>query len=289
MQKEEIKKSLEEKGWVIIPNILSKEEVEKCKDIFKQWQTTIPDYQKFHNTSDPHGIHKYHEAGHQEFSWRIRTNPDVQKVFKDLWGCQDLVVSFDGSCYISKNCSKTDNIWTHSDQAPSSKGLQCYQGFVALTDNKERTLVVYEGSHKLHEKYFADRNIKNNKNWQLIDHDYLDEIKDTKKTLHVPAGALVLWESRVFHQNQYGKPFSEERMVQYVCFFPKTHEKNTKTMQDKRKKYFNEKRTTSHWPCPIRVNSKQTRTFGDDSKIIDYTRLTSPNLNYLLPKINKLL
>ena len=34
-----------------------------------------------------------------------------------------------------------------------------------------------------------------------------------KVVLNIPAGSLVLWDSRTFHQNQYGKPNSEERIV----------------------------------------------------------------------------
>lgn len=30
-------------------------------------------------------------------------------------------------------------------------------GFI-ITDNEEKTLVVYEGSHKLHESYFREKN-----------------------------------------------------------------------------------------------------------------------------------
>ena len=53
--------------------------------------------------------------------------------------------------------------------------------------------------------------------------------------LQVPAGALVIWESRVFHQNQYGTPESEERLVQYVCYLPRNHPKNTNSMTLKEK------------------------------------------------------
>ena len=54
---------------------------------------------------------------------------------------------------------------------------------------------------------------------------------DLRRVLHVPAGSLVIWDSRTFHQNQYGAPNSEERLVQYVCFLPKNHPKNTKNMK----------------------------------------------------------
>ncbi len=40
-------------------------------------------------------------------------------------------------------------------------------------------------------------------------------------------------------------------------------------MKIKRRKYFKERRTTSHWPYPLNVNAM--RTFGDKSKHIDYT------------------
>ena len=61
--------------------------------------------------------------------------------------------------YIPKDCNKKDKCWTHTDQAPCSIGIQCYQAYVALTDNKERTFRVYEGSHKLHEKYYSGQTL----------------------------------------------------------------------------------------------------------------------------------
>ena len=53
----------------------------------------------------------------------------------------------------------------------------CVQSFMSLTENRERTLIVYEGTHKLHGKYFEDRGIKHNNNWQKIELNYLKEIK----------------------------------------------------------------------------------------------------------------
>ena len=209
--------------------------------------------------------------------------------FKKIWNTDDLVVGFDGSCYISKDLNKIDKIWTHTDQAPNSKGLCCYQGFVSLTNNKERTLVVYEKTNNYHQKYFEEKGIKSSKNWHLIDIETLSNLKESKRVLHVPAGSLVLWDSRTFHQNQYGKQNSEERIVQYVCYLPRDNKKNTKTQQNKRKKYFEERRTTSHWPYPIKVNSLQPQTYGDTTKIIDYTKLGSPNLEKYLKVINTLI
>ena len=107
----------------------------------------------------PHCIFKHFEAGHTRHAWRIRTNRNVRKVFSTLWNTENLVVSYDGCCWIPKGTRKKDSTWTHSDQASSKKGLSCYQGFVALTDNETRTLVVYRGSHKLHRQYCVDRKL----------------------------------------------------------------------------------------------------------------------------------
>ena len=70
---------------------------------------------------------------------------------------------------------------------------------------------------------------------------------------------------------------------------PKDSQLNTKAMQKKRRKYFDERRTTSHWPYPMTVNGKQPQTYGDDSKRIDYDTLRKPALDDLMTEIDKLL
>ena len=284
-----IRERLETNGYAVIPNVISTEQVEIAKKLFREWQKAIPDHDKIHAKVDPHGIYKHHYAGHTKHAWYLRTLPEVQAIYKQLWNCDKLITSFDGCCYIAKDLTKKDSCWTHTDQAPSSKGVKCYQGFLALTSNKERTLVAYEGSHKLHERYFVDRGITSNTNWHKIDPKYLETIKDTKRALHVPAGALVLWESRTFHQNQYGKPNSEERMIQYICMFPDNHPKNTAAIKKKRLKYFTDRRTTSHWPCPIHVNGLQPQTYGDKSRLIDYSAVVKYDFTELNDEIMKLL
>ena len=285
----DIEKELETKGYAIVPNILTPLEIETAKEMFYDWQRTIENHNFLHDTVDPHGIYKFFEVGHQRHAWWLRTRPRVQAVFKKLWNTDDIISSFDGCCYISKSFKKRDKLWTHTDQAANKSGRQCYQGFVALTSNEERTLVVYESSHKLHEKYFKDRNDTSSKNWILIDGEYLSSIQHMKRVLKVPAGSLVLWDSRTFHQNQYGKPESEERIVQYVCFLPRSHPKNTKSNEAKRRDYFKTRRTTSHWPAPVKVNGKQPQTYGNNDLIIDYDSLQPPELEDLMDDIYKII
>lgn len=280
---------LKKKGYVIIPNVITNDEIKIACDLFHKWKNSIRNHDKIHSQIDPHGIYKFHQVGHQEHAWYLRTRKRIIRVFKKLWNTEDLIVSFDGCCFIPKELTKIDKHWTHTDQAPTNKGLHCYQSFVSLTKNTERTIILYEYSHLFHEQYFKERNISSSKNWHVIDEKYLEQIKDAKRVLSVNPGDLVIWDSRTFHQNRYGEPNSEERLVQYLCYLPKSHINNTKSQVKKRRKYFEELRTTSHWPCPLKVNSLQPQTYGDDSKLIDYELLMKPDLSEYMMQIQKLI
>jgi ectoine hydroxylase-related dioxygenase (phytanoyl-CoA dioxygenase family) len=285
---EAVKMAMATNGYAIIENALSPAQVATAKQYFTEWLSANPQLKEKHRKIDPHGIFKFAEVGHQRHAWYLKTLEEVQAPFRALWGTDELTTGFDGSCWIPSDYSGKDKIWTHTDQAPDTKGLVCIQGFVALTSNVERTLVVYEGSHLLHESYMKEKNITGKKNWELIEHTYLARIADRKKVLKISAGSLVLWDSRTFHQNQYGK-VGEERMVQYVCFLPKAHKSNSKSQQEKRIKYYNDRRTTSHWPYPLKVNGLQPRTYGDQTLLIDYSELNTPDLADLDAKIRRLL
>tara|TARA_B100001175_G_scaffold293060_1_gene279285 strand:+ start:148 stop:1026 length:879 start_codon:yes stop_codon:yes gene_type:complete len=285
MNTETIKYNLENNGYCIIENVLNPNEIFQAKELFYDWYDSINNFDFIHSKINPHNIFKFHQVGHQEFAWYLRTRPQIINIFASIWNTtsNNLVCSFDGSCYIKNNNKKLNTkCWTHTDQAPKNKGLTCYQGFISLTDNKDNSLVVYENSHLLHEPYFRSINKSDDsKNWQLINHDYLNEIQDKRRILNVPAGSLVLWDSRTFHQNIHSN-VNEERIVQYISMLPKNNKLNSLAMQKKRKKYFDELRTTSHWAYPIRVNSLQPQTYGNNDLLIDYNELEKPNLeNYI--------
>lgn len=224
-------------------------------------------------------IFKYHQAAHQRLAWKIRINPKIQRVFKQIWDSEELVVSFDTLCWIPKDCHKKNSNWTHTDQTVCSD-LMCYQGLVALTSNTQQSLCVYRGSQELHRDYMRDRKCKK-VNWEMIDPDYLESIKDRRIVLDIPAGALV-------YQNVYHSTNNEERLVQYVCYLPKNHPQNSDKMKEKRLKYFRELRTTTHWPYPIRVVGKQPQTFGNKELEVDYDVLEPPELDDLMTEIRKI-
>lgn len=237
-------KELEEKGYTVVKGVLTEEKVQTASKLFYDWANAVPKQDTFY------GMIK---EGHQKHNWFIKTDPDVQAVFKKLWNTDDLVTGFDGTCWIPRSYNAIDTCWTHTDQAAAKKGLHCFQGFVSLTANTERTFVAYEGSHLLHETYMKDRGLTGARNWRLIDPEYLKDLK--RIVVKVDAGDMVLWDSRTFHQSQYGT--NEERLVQYVCFLPRFHEGNTPGQQRQRLKYFKNRRTTTHWPYPLCVNKKE--------------------------------
>jgi hypothetical protein len=287
-------RDLDERGYTLVFDVLSEVEISNALRMFRDWEESLPDKEEW-LAVNPHGIYKFHEAGHQEHAWYIRTLPNVQDSFKKIWNTDELVVSFDGCCHMPKEFSRKDRCWMHSDQGPRKIGRQCVQGMVALTSNKERTIVVYEGTHKLHEQYCKDRGLSQEEvgDWVVIDDEMRAMVYDRRRTLNIPAGTLVLWDSRLFHENQFGPVYenpddAEERIVQYVCFLPKNHLGNSLSTQKRRRQYFEERRNTSHWPYPIIVVPRQPRTYdGLDS--IDYSELKEPSLENYMDEIEKLL
>lgn len=292
-------KELEFKGYTIIHNVLNNDEINDYLNEFNKWRSNVPDLDYLHNIIDFNGIFKHHEVGHQRFAWLARTNKNIINIFKQLWNTDELATSFDGCCYFPSNYKNIDMYWMHTDQSPQMKGSCCYQSFVSLTDNSERTLVLYKESHLLHEKYFQDMNIDNNIQWHIIDYNYLENlnIEHKKIKLSVKKGDLVIWDSRTFHQNSCGSTScEEERLVQYLCYLPKNSEQNDQKQRNLRLKYFNNRRTTSHWVYPMNAVPLQPNSYNNYSDLnnlnriyIDYNNLPIPYIDDLLPKIKELL
>lgn len=287
-------KELENKGYTIIKNVLDDREILEYIIEFNNWMDSIPNLDELHKTIHYSGIFKYFQVGHQRFAWLLRTNPKIQNIFKKIWNTNELVVSFDGCCYYPKNNYNEDRYWIHSDQSGIKKGFQCVQSFLSLTSNKEKTFVVYEGSHKLHEHYSNLYNVTNPSDWNPISKNYVEQLEEYKKVLHVEAGSLVLWDSRTFHQNSCGPINSiEDRLVQYLCFLPKNHINNTYEQEELRKYYFDSLTTTNHFPYPMSGIPLQPNYYNslhkDNPIYIDYKNLPLPDLDDMYDKILELL
>lgn len=244
-----MEQNIKEKGYVIIDNVLTENEIDYATQLFYDWKTKNNIIPEKNN-----GIIKNHNAGHQEHAWYIRTSPNIMNIFKRLLKTKELISSFDGCCYMSPDDHYFGN-WTHVDQSPNNTDFSGYQGLVSLTENEQKTLVVYEGSHLMYDSYVKEKKINSDKNFLLIDEDYLQTLN--KKIIPVKKGTLVIWDSRLFHQNQCGVN-QEERLVQYVTYMPKNHKDNNIINQDKRVHAFLNGITTTHWCAPLKFASNHT-------------------------------
>jgi len=274
---------LEEKGYVMIPNVLSSEEVNYAKNSFYKWKNSFSEFDYVHARLNYKCICRYPNPGHQEFAWYIRTRPNVRKVFETIWNTNELVTSFDVCCYMPQQIINDNYNWLHSDQsATTSDTLRCYQGLVSLTNNKERSLVVCEGSHLIHKQYLT----KIGKgelldNWQTINKSDNKYFEKHKKIVQVPAGGMIIWDSRCFHQNTFGpKQCSEERIVQYVCMFPKNTSNYNENDKITRRSLFNNKISTTHWPYPVQTIPVQPPRNEMNIKI-NYDLIQKNNLSNL--------
>jgi ectoine hydroxylase-related dioxygenase (phytanoyl-CoA dioxygenase family) len=164
----------------------------------------------------------------------ILTHPKVIGCFEKIHKTPDLVASQDGCAYIaSTDRANAKSVWTHVDQAPNSfekvatedeatyteaqeyaNGRKCVQGMVTLTSNKSRTFRVYPGSHLRTRKWMLESGKTGSMNWHKVEREFLD--KHEYVNVEIPAGSLVLWDSRVWHQNT-NESTGEERLVAYVC------------------------------------------------------------------------
>ena len=296
MSLDDIKYHLDKYGYVVVPNVLDKDEVEEYKTEFFNWFNNTPGLKDFHAKHAGNGILKFYEVAHQRFAWLVRTNPKVVDIFKGIWETDDLVTSFDGSCYYPEEFSGKANYWTHTDQSSRKVGRHCVQSFVSFTENVGRTLLLYHGSHYLHQDYFNITNTDTPNDWCVLDPDYLKGLDYRQMQLEVDPGSLVLWDSRVFHQNTCGPPHCrEERLVQYVCYLPRNHENNTEEEDIMRRRCFENRINTSHWPYPVReVPQFPTwlSEYDQHQYMINYNNLSitcKPNIDDLREKIEKLI
>lgn len=140
-----------------------------------------------------------------------RQEPAIIAKFEEIWGTNELFVSFDG-CNISipvNERSETDDVfkpWAHVDQSPLEPGLNCVQGIMNLMPNgpEDGGLIVLKGSSALYSELFAAfEDKKPEAGWNTKDrHDHTEEqlqwLYDrgcTWEKVCAEPGDLLLWDS----------------------------------------------------------------------------------------------
>jgi hypothetical protein len=285
---------LDEHGYCVIAQVADAEAVEKAKSLMWDFLENAPGSKVKRDDSltwgtcdwlpsSQNGILGSHGFGQSEFCWHTRLLPAVKQIFAAIWGCDDLIVSFDGGNIFRPWAQqpewRTEGSWWHVDQNVSLPGKQTrvsVQGLVTFTDAHPGTggLCVIPGSHKQHqsvcERACSD---KLSGNFVLIQPG--DPCLETgARLVCAKAGDLVLWDSRCIHCNTPGiqhqptesadsgadpklefatMPIEANaqllRVVGYVCMTPASWA--TQDVLSKRKVAFLENMTLDHWPHEV--------------------------------------
>ena len=231
---------------------------------------------------EPHhgGLFQHHGIGHAAHVYKVRQNPNVVKPFAHIWSVrpEDLVSSFDGATYHTGGTVYNGHKKLHLDQGfGDTKGqFVCVQGLVTANpiEPGDGTFRFLLDSHRFHAEYadhfgFTEKDSKNN--WHVVSSKketpqlawYLE--RTVERCAVVPAGGMVLWDSRTVHSGVEPTKFQRIRNVVYTCYLPR--HRCTPASLAKRRKVLTDPtsnlyaRTFSHYPDNLRAFSKYPNPF----------------------------
>ena len=302
---DEVRDTVKKYGVAIVPNVLNQKEIKAMQD--GAWNTLEHVTQKFDTPikrADEkswlsfkylYALHsmliQHHGVGHAQFVWDLRQNPKIIKIFSDIWGTNNLLTSFDGISFHLPP-EKTNrgyyrgNAWFHTDQSYTRPDFECIQSWVTAYDVNEgdATLCFLENSNNYSSKFGKQFNVTDTSNWYKLNEDekdfYINDCKCEPKCIKCPTGSMVFWDSRTIHcgkESDKNRAKSNFRCVVYICMMPKEGV-DSKVLQN-RKKAFDEKRLTSHWPNRFKLFPKTPRTYG--GQVQEITALPDPVLTDL--------
>ncbi|CAF1136499.1 unnamed protein product [Rotaria sordida] len=146
---------LNEHGYAVFADVLSPDEITSNIDLLWKHLENLPS--PYHIRGDNAktwdflwpgiarlGLMANEGIGQSQFMWSVRGNPNVKKIFAQIWHTSELLVSFDAAgCFRDWHLNrtwKTSSGWYHCDQHPIRKPDRCsIQGLVSITDSNEFT------------------------------------------------------------------------------------------------------------------------------------------------------
>lgn len=266
---------LDQQGFCVVPNVLTHAECDSALAGVHSYlanagvdivtRKTKKDYPNMH------GIIQHLEVGHSQAAWDVRTNESVQNVFAQIYGTNDLLVSFDGVCVMQPWHKFGRKSWMHMDQSSKNTARRCIQGYVNLTDASDArtgSLLVLPGSHKRFAEFFdafPHMRKKSKGDWCKLQNEEQTAFFGVEKTrVHGGRGSLVLWDSRCVHQNippAFGPDEALQRCIVYTCYQPR--ELCSRRLVEKKIAAFDGYRMTTHWPAEkVKLFPVNARTYG---------------------------
>ncbi|TXT06101.1 hypothetical protein VHUM_03574 [Vanrija humicola] len=273
---------LERDGFVVIPNVVSEDVALEFQEEALRWLEKFPyGFKRDDRTTwdDAHmpysqkgGMYNRYSVNHEAFVWKIRTQPGVIGAFAEIYGTDDLIVSFDGmnaSLPINAQHGRVDiepvPAWPHIDQNPRRiDRFELYQGIANMSPNgpDDGGLVVMRGSHLLHERHFAERGgfrpegdfgpTENSYRFDAAEWEWFKKAGCETVKVCAGVGDLIIWDSRTVHWNA-SPTGSQIRFCSYVCFVPRAIATPAQLAQ--KWKVFEARKGTSAFPhlnsCPV--------------------------------------
>lgn len=289
-------------GYVVIPGVVPAQECQRLHEqilaFHQQWnpEALKPEQPRsWTGQNMPPGAHGLNQfLGQQQWCWDIRQHPRVVQVFAELHGTQDLLCSMDGFRFHKAGSFRKPGYWAHTDQGavPPVPGFDCVQGSVAICSSahpSDGDLVVWRGAHCAHAGYFQQNPEiakKVQDNWYIYPEEHMHSLERDgrpwmpdgerpEEPVPMPrvriqrqAGDLVLWYSRMPHQSDPPQLDAQhDAAVVFVCMAPRRLA--TPKVLEKRKKAFEERRVTNHWPIgPMKLFGKHARTYNVEQRKI---------------------
>ncbi|KAL4888813.1 hypothetical protein BDV59DRAFT_196176 [Aspergillus ambiguus] len=289
---------LQRDGFAVVKGAVPRERAEACGEAMLTW---LENFGLGFDRNDPPTIHKdklpvINEKGmclnyavtHEDFAWRIRTEPGVINVFQKVYGEKDLIVSFDAINFAFPN--RTDlppnKPWPHQDQDPAKPGFRLMQGLVNILPNgpKDGGLIVCKGAHNLSEQFheemaWEERIPAWNPEWYGFTEKGMQWLKDHGcewVKICAEPGDLLLWDSRTPHYN-LSPEASTPRFCIYTCYQPVKDV--TQDQLKKKKDAFESYLGTTHWPNAQHVGSNVAKRDGKDDPHNRFEPVNKPVLD----------
>ncbi|XP_076472703.1 uncharacterized protein LOC143302076 [Babylonia areolata] len=252
-----MKQALEQDGYCVVPNVLSESDCDEFMEQYKTWHSGFSETEAMKSRVS---IVVNYAIGHSEMAWatRLATKP----VFAALWDTEKLLTSVDGVAIAPPPKGHRDydrgSFWLHCDQSALRQGLHGYQGAVYLeaASVDGYCLRVLTKSHNCHQLFFNTfpkaRKKSVEREFCRLSKPQVKWYEDqgcTLKCVPVPKGGMVLWDSRVIHDNRPPTPHTLNpdrwRFVTFVCMTPAAWA--SKRDLEKKQAAYSQLLVTNHW------------------------------------------
>ncbi|KAK7482510.1 hypothetical protein BaRGS_00026221 [Batillaria attramentaria] len=272
-----VREDLERDGYCVVPGVVSEAKCDEYIAQYKAWLDTFPANNPVRSRLS---LVKDYAIGHCEAAWEVRLA--AKPIFASIWDTEKLLCSMDAVA-IAPPPSEKDfdrgKVWLHCDQKATRQGLHAYQGAVYLEEATadDYCLRVLEKSHNCHQQFFATfpdaRKKSVAKEFYKLTKEQVAWYKEqgcALKCVAVPKGGMVLWDSRVIHDNR--PPIRDRahagrwRFVTFVCMTPAKWASEQDL--DKKRRAYEELLLTNHYPSQkMRVLPDKTPSQQQDMSI----------------------